>query len=220
MTYDELIREFATRTNTDQEEAGQFLDSFFGIARLEITGKEPLIINGLGSFSPIVTQTKLTKNDKNNKIEILPDKICPQFIYAQAGEKKPKSLKKKKAKIDIIGKVSKAIRPFLGLINKFYKEIVIIYACTAVVFFLGLYVNLMYIKNKSPGQESGNHIEKDFNSDKLSPLYEEDDRRIRVPLSITRQMEQIEEEQEAFLKKLSNIEEYLQEKITGMVQSQ
>lgn len=218
MTYDELIKEFAVMTNTGQEEAGQFIDSFFGIMRVEITGKEPLEINGLGSFSPIVIQTKLTKNNKSKKIEILPDRIYPQFVYAQAGEKKPKSSKKKKAKIDIIGKAPKEVRPFLRLIIKFYKKTVIICACITVVFSLGLYASLMYLKNKAPSQKPGNHIEKDLNSDKLSPLYEEDDK--RVPLSISMQMEQIEEEQEAFLKKISNIEEYLQEKIAGMIQSQ
>ncbi len=88
MTYDELIKQFAKKNNLEYDDAREFADGFFSLIKYTTAVNDKISFPKFGSFTTKIYQSKLKKNKKTGKVEIVPEKLMPHFTASKAGKKK------------------------------------------------------------------------------------------------------------------------------------
>ncbi len=148
MNYEQLINTFATQNDIEYAEAAEFIDSFFAVIKLGVARGEPVKIFKFGTFSQKTIKTKLSRNKKNNKIEITPDGIYPNFEYTRIKENGKKALKNKKAVKSPADTLPKSPSDLARFVEMYYKKVVIIFVSLLIIFFLTFLAGFKYFKNK------------------------------------------------------------------------
>lgn len=229
MIYDDLVKKFAKKNDLEYEEAAQFLDGFFAVIKLGIANNEPVKIFKFGTFSSTTIKTKLSRDKKSKKIEITPDEVYPHFAYTRAKEKKSAVIKKKQKKeLDktALGNIPEEARPYMQLVEKFYKKIVVIFISLLILFSLTLYFLLdKYVAGKIDEylNEKGftyPAIEEMVDSKFQDVISKTEKYNEEISSAISNQLNKIRDRQEASYKQMLEMEKHLEKKISSMIKPQ
>lgn len=240
MNYEELVNQFAKQNNLEYPEAAEFIDAFFAVIKLGMARGEEVKIFRFGTFSQKIIKRIVTKNAKSKKIELSPDEIYPLFAFTRAGEKKKPEKKKavlhKKESAPKLPAVPKTPDDYIGLVQQYYRKIVIVFVLFLLIYALGLFASYKWIKDSVfKGESPKNFIHtqvKDYlneigfthsaveemvDSRYSDVLNRADEYNKELTSNISNQINKIKTYQEKSLKK---IESYLKSKVTGMIQPQ
>ncbi len=223
MNYEQLINTFARRNDLEYPEAAQFIDGFFARIKLGMAKGEPVKIFRFGTFSRKTIKTKLSRNQKNKKIEIVPEEIYPHFEFTRTKATAPAKKKKDKP---LKSPGPEGMSGIVKMVEQYYKKVVIIFISLLLIFLVVFLAGLIYFRDSVLPDylyEKGlthTAIEEMVDSKYQDIIFRTEEYNREMSSAISNQLDKIRERQKASLQKLLTMEKYLKKKISSMIQPQ
>jgi nucleoid DNA-binding protein len=233
MTYDELIKQFAKKNNLEIDDAREFIDGFFSLIKYSIATNDKISFPRFGTFTPKTYQSKLRKNKKTGKVEIVPEKLVPHFTASKARPKpaakkkntKPKS--ENKSPLPVVSEtVEKKTSKSIPIWKYLFLNNLILLTIALILFLLfegkikrffnyKIQHNIKYVLNEKGLTYDA--IQELVDSKYFSVLEEARTNTMRLKQSIATQLVKIRKEQKMSLAKLNQVEKKLQLKISKLI---